>query len=57
MLRIAQATAHLIHHLVRSLTAPNWLRIGRVSLNDIKKALKPKKHINPKDKLPKHYWQ
>jgi hypothetical protein len=57
MLHIAQATAYLIYHLVRSLTAPNWLRIGRVLLNNIKKVLKPKKHINLKDKLPKHYWQ
>jgi hypothetical protein len=33
------------------------LRIGKVSLDDIEKALRPKKHINPKDKLPKHYWR
>jgi hypothetical protein len=57
MLRIVQATAHLIHHLVWSLIAPNRLRIGRVLLDNIKKALKLKKHINPKDKLPKHYWR
>jgi hypothetical protein len=55
MLCIAQAIAYLIYHLVWSLTALNWLRISRVSLDNIKKALKPKKHINPKDKLPKHY--
>jgi hypothetical protein len=38
-LQIMQATALLINHLVRSATTSNRLRISRVSLEDIKKAL------------------
>jgi hypothetical protein len=32
------------------------LRIGKVTLDDIDKALQPKKQIDPKTKLPKQYW-
>jgi hypothetical protein len=56
-LRIVQATALSINHLVRSATTSNRLRISRVLLEDIEKALQLKKHINPKDKLPKRYWR
>jgi hypothetical protein len=56
-LRVTQATALSIQHLVRSLAVSNQLHISRVSLDDIKRALQPKKHTNPKDKLPKHYWR
>jgi hypothetical protein len=38
-LRIMQATALSINHLVRSATTLNQLRISRVSLEDIEKAL------------------
>jgi hypothetical protein len=33
----------------------NRLRIGRVSLDDIERALRPKKYIDLKDKLLKYY--
>ncbi|CEJ61941.1 hypothetical protein PMG11_03668 [Penicillium brasilianum] len=42
---------------MQSVSDVNRLRIGRVSLDDIERALRPKKHIDPKDKLPKHYWR
>lgn len=37
--------------------APNHgIRIGKVTLADIEKALQTKKHINPRTRLPKQYW-
>ena len=54
-LRVARAEAPSIRQLVQSVPDANRLRIGRVSLDDIERALRPKKHIDPKNKLPKHY--
>jgi hypothetical protein len=55
-LRVTQATALSIRELIRSVPTPDRLRVAKVSLDDIEKALRLKKHVDPRDKLPKCYW-
>ena len=55
-LHIKTAEAQQIKDLFDSVPKPQRLRIGKVSLDDIEKALRPRPQINVKDKLPKCYW-
>ena len=54
-LRVLKASAKSIQQLFDSASAPERLQIGKVTLDDIDKALRPKKRIEPKEKLPKHF--
>ena len=56
-LRVSKASAKSIRQLFDNVSDPERLRIGKVTLDDIDKALQPKKHIDPKEKLPKQYWK
>lgn len=55
-LRVARTEAKEIRDLIVSASKDKRLQIGKVTMADIDKALQPKKHIDPKTKLPKHYW-
>ena len=56
-LRANKVSAQSIRQLFDSVSEPERLQIGKVTLDDIDKALRPKTHIDPKEKLPRHYWK
>lgn len=55
--RIAKFSAPNLLQNVKESEDTSEIRIGKVTLADIDKALRVKKHIDPKTKLPKHYWR
>lgn len=57
ILRTQKSSAEKIKHVLDSAEYPERLRIGKVSLADIEVALRTKKHTDPKERLPKHYWK
>lgn len=57
MLRTQKSSAEKIKKMLDSTKSPERLQIGKVSLADIEAALRPKKHTDLKEKLPKHYWK
>jgi hypothetical protein len=56
-IQVKKLIARPFYDLIHNETQSNRLRIGKVTLDDIEKALRPKKHDDPKDKLPRHYWR
>ena len=54
-LRVLKASAKSIQQLFDSASTPERLQIGKVTLDDIDKALRPKKRIDPEEKLPEHF--
>ena len=54
-LRVNRVSAQSIRQLFDSVSEPERLQIGKVTLDDIDKALRPKEHIDLKDKLLRHY--
>jgi hypothetical protein len=56
-LRVNKVSAKSIRQLFNSVSEQERLQIGKVTLDDIDKALRPKEHVDPKEKLPKHYWK
>ena len=55
-LRVKKVEASGITQVLDSVSDKKRLRIGKVTMDDIDKALRPKKVIDPKTKLPKRYW-
>ena len=56
-LRLHESSAEKIKAVLDSAEHPKSLRIGKVTLADIEWALRKKKHTNPKERLPRHYWK
>ena len=53
---VEQTDAIGIKKLFYSVKDPGRIRIGKVTLDDIEKALRPRTDTDPKEKLPRHYW-
>lgn len=56
-LEVQESQAKSIEQLFASVPAGVRLRIGKVTMADIDKALRSKPLVDPKTKLPKQYWQ
>lgn len=55
-LRLREASVQELVQFCEGATTDPRLRIGKVSMSDIEKALRPKEAVDPKTKLPKRYW-
>ncbi|OQD77422.1 hypothetical protein PENANT_c103G01711 [Penicillium antarcticum] len=55
-LRVTKISAPQLYQLIDNETQPERLRIGKVTLADIEKALRTKDPVDPKTRLPKQYW-
>lgn len=55
-LQITEVNAVKLCSILKDILKDLRLRIGKVSMNNIKKTLQPKIMIDPKKKLPKQYW-
>jgi hypothetical protein len=55
-LRVTNISASQLYQIIDNETQPERLRIGKVTLADIEKALRTKDPVDPKTRLPKQYW-
>ena len=55
-LQVRRVSAQQYGRMCEDASNDHRLRIGRVSMADIEKALQPKEPVDPKTKLPKQYW-
>ena len=55
-LRVTNISASQLYQIIDNETQPERLRIGKVTLADIEKALQTKDPVDPKTRLPKQYW-